>query len=138
MLMEIDALGDCTEGAGLQQSIIVTIDGVERVFNDNITVELVGTTRTIRGEDTMTMDFIQFVIEQDLMGMLELAPDTFVINLNGVNHEPIPMNPTFGELTIDVTTNTTTNIEATFSGAVNDYMGGLDVGLTAGVINITY
>lgn len=131
----VDAL-DCTATTTLTTSIEVEVDGTDRVFNANESVTLIGTTKTVIVEDAANTDYVQFDIEEGQTGTDIVT--NFVININGVNHEPIPGNMTLGEFTTTITTNSNTAIQGTFSGAVNDYNGGQDVGLSMGVIDINY
>lgn len=130
----VDGL-DCT-ATGFTSEITVNVDGVARTFDTNVSVTLVGTTKTIIAEDSVNTDFVQFDIEQNQTGT-DIV-NNFIIVLNGLNHEPIPGNMTLGEFTTSITANSNSNISGTVSGAVNDYAGGLDVGLSMGIININY
>ena len=126
----IDDLGDCTLDSG---GVMVTVGTLQKNFNSNVTVTLNGTTRHIRAEDAATDDYIEFDIEQGATGADAIS--NFNIHLLTSDYNPLP-DDEGGDWMSNITTNSATEINGTFSGIVTSPTSGADLGLTSGLINI--
>ena len=127
----IDDLGDCTINS--MGGITVTVGTLQKTFNQNVTVSLNGTTRTVRAEDASSDDWIEFDIQSGVTGLASIT--NFTIHLLTSDYVPLP-DDEGGNWTNNITVNSTTAIDGTFSGYVTSPTTGADLELTSGVINI--
>ncbi|MFN8273668.1 MAG: hypothetical protein U0X58_02190 [Flavobacteriaceae bacterium] len=128
----IDNLGDC--GSTPAPSVTVTVGTLEKTFETNRTVTVVGTTRKIKVYDNVNnSDFVYFEIQQGATGVNKI--NNFNIHLISSDYNPMPVDEG-GNWTSNITTNTTTKINGTFSGYVTSPTTGADLSLTQGIINI--
>ncbi|SEA68759.1 DUF6252 family protein [Bizionia paragorgiae] len=130
---EIDSL-DCTPAATVVSgAITVTVGTDARTFDENITADLNGTVVSVRAEDANSGDWVSFEVVQGQTGANIIS--NFVIHL--ISTDYTPANNASGIFTSNISVNTTTEIDGTFSGPVESATGG-DVSLTSGVIDINY
>ncbi|TYB69411.1 hypothetical protein ES676_14230 [Bizionia saleffrena] len=130
---EIDAL-DCTAVATpVSGAITVTVGTLPKTFDENITVDVNGNTVSVSAEDAGSSDWISFDVEQGQTGANIIS--NFTIHL--ISSDYYPANNAAGIFTSEITANSTTDINGTFSGPVESDAGG-DVSLTSGVIDIAF
>jgi hypothetical protein len=126
----IDGLNDCIVNT-LQGSINVTVGTLAKNFRENITVDLVGTTLTVRAEDSASSDWISFDVTEGNTGTDIIS--NFTIHL--ISSDYTPTSNASGTFTSSLTVNSNTMIRGTFSGPVISSSNAV-VGLTSGIINI--
>ncbi len=128
----LDGLGDCSETT-TQGTIIVTVGGLLKTFDENITITQNGATLTIRAEHSLTNDWISFEVEQGGTGIDIIS--NFKIFL--VSREYFPTSNSAGTFTSSITTNTSIAIEGSFSGPVEAANNAV-VDLTSGMIDLGF
>ncbi|MCC1483063.1 hypothetical protein [Winogradskyella immobilis] len=120
------------------QFVSVNVDGVSRVFDDNVTIDLVENALNYRLEDNNSDDWISFRIAENLVGT-DFIGD-FILNMDGINFIPSPMSP-LGEFTSTISLNNSTGLTGVFSGGLaNEFDASMpqlpEVALTNGIIQI--
>ncbi len=127
-------LSDCNVAPINQSVITVTVGTLVKTFETNITVTTVGPNRQIRAYDNASVtDFIYFTIPVGTTGANKISD--FNIHLLSSDYNIMPVDEG-GIWSSNITVNSTTAINGTFSGYVTSPTTGADLDLTQGTINV--
>ena len=135
LLLTINDLNDCVINPISQSKISVTVGQFAKVFNKDITVNLIGTTRKIKAfNNALPSEFISFELLQGDSGQNKIT--NFVIHLSNKDYTVLPLNEG-GVWSTNISINTANRILGTFGGYVTSIETGAYLDLTAGSIDLT-
>jgi hypothetical protein len=135
LLLTINDLNDCVINSISPSKISVTVGQYAKIFNKDLTINLIGTTRKIKAfNNAVPSEFVSFELLQGDSGQNKIT--NFVIHLSNKDYTVLPLNEG-GIWSTNISINTANRILGTFSGYVTSIETGADLDLTAGSIDLT-